>query len=98
MKRRNPYRPSPLTVLGVYSRHLCNVLGVTDDELGEVADFLPDGSPALISFRPPAEGTLAQLSDPAFWGSINAAASEELGQPIVTRHISGRVIVVQDLT
>ena len=46
---------------------------------------------------PPEEGNLVQLRDPAFWGDIDKGVSDELGQKVVTRHINGRVLVVQDI-
>ena len=95
MNRKSVYRPSPLTALGIYVRHLNRKTGLDDDQLNSIIDF-PE-APGILLFTPPAEGALAQLRDPAFWVDIDKGASEELGQKVVTRHNEGRILVVQDI-
>jgi hypothetical protein len=95
MNRKSVYRPSPLTALGLYVRHLNRKTGLDDDQLNSIIEF-PE-APGILLFMPPEEGDLAQLRDPAFWGDIDKGVSEELGQKVVTRHINGRVLVVQDV-
>ena len=95
MNRRPAHRPSPLTALGIYVRHLNRKTGLDDDTLNSIIEF-PE-APGILVFPPPEEGDLAQLRDPAFWADIDKGVSDELGQKVVTRHINGRVLVVQDI-
>ena len=81
MRRKPTYRPSALTVLGIYARHVCGKLGVSDDDLNEITDIMPP-APGLISFSLPAAGPLTVLGDPEFWKDVDSAASRELDQPV----------------
>ena len=83
MHRKPAHRPSPLTALGLYVRHLSRKLSVGEDELNPMIDIMP-AAPSLLSFTPPAGGPLAAMLEPDFWTDIDKAVSKELGQEVTT--------------
>lgn len=84
-------KPSALTTMGIYLRHLSKAEGVNEEALQREIDFLPgDGV-----IRLPLSSLPAPLQEAAAWEAIDKAASHELGQPVVTTLADGFAVVNQ---
>lgn len=84
-------KPSALTTMGIYMRHLGKTVGADEDALSAAIDFMPPTGILLLRL----EGLPSALQDPATWEAIDKAASSELGQPVVTTLADGVATVDQ---
>ena len=75
-------RPATLTVFGIYSRHLSRGLELEADAVNAHIDLMPLDGELLVVGLDPALGE--GIRDPERWKAWDAAASSELGQPLVT--------------
>ena len=75
------HRPSPLTVAGIYARHICSKLGADRDAVVPGLDTMPMGGLLEIDLT---WGLLSAGRDPAWWADIDEAAGRELGGAVTT--------------
>lgn len=75
------HRPSPLTVAGIYARHICSKLGADRDSVVPGLDTMPAAGFLEIDLT---WGALSAGRDPAWWEDIDEAAGRELGGAVTT--------------
>ena len=75
------HRPSPLTVAGIYARHICSKLGAERDAVVPGLDTMPAAGFLEIDLT---WGPLSAGRDPTWWVDIDEAAGRELGGAVTT--------------
>lgn len=75
------HRPSPLTVAGIYARHICSKLGADRDAVVPGLDTMPAAGFLEIDLT---WGALSVGHEPAWWEDIDEAAGRELGGAVTT--------------